>query len=74
MALVSLGVDGAGTGDKLLLGSRFFCKTTELVAAVTSFVEVLRDLRSKYITLTTFILNNKIIIIIEDINIYDLDG
>ena len=42
MALVFLG--GGGTGDKLVLGSRLFCKTAELVAAVTSFVEALRDL------------------------------
>ena len=42
VALVFLG--GGGTGDKLFLGSRLFCKTAELVAAVTSFVEVLRDL------------------------------
>ena len=55
MALVFLG--GGETG-----GSRVFCKTAELVAAVTSFVEVLRDLQSQYYL--TFISNNCIFIII----------
>ena len=46
VARVFLG--GGGSGDKLLPGSRLFCKTAEFVAAVTSFVEVLRDLYSSY--------------------------